>query len=128
MDCPKCTGELVAAQYGDDIEIHRCNTCAGLWCQPDALERMKTTWLAEAVLDTGSPHVGSELDKVGDINCPAGHGPMMKCYDPEQKHIWYEQCDTCNGIYLDAGEFTDMKFETLLDRVRSFFKGPRPAD
>jgi len=128
VDCPKCTGELVAAQYGDEIEIHRCNACAGLWCHPEDLERMKSTWLAEAVLDSGSPHIGSELDKVGDIDCPEGHGPMLKSFDPKQQHIWYEECAVCGGIFLDAGEFTDMKFDTPLDRVRSLVKGPRPID
>ncbi len=128
MDCPKCTGELVAARYGDEIEIQRCNVCAGLWVYPDDLQRMKSTWLAEAVLDTGSPRVGKSLDEVDDIDCPLGHGPMLKRVDPEQSHIWYEQCPVCDGIFLDAGEFTDMKFETLLDRVRGVVKGRRDVD
>ena len=125
MDCPKCTGNMNAETYGDDIFVHRCDVCAGLWCKPDALARMKEAWLAEAVLDIGDPRVGSRLDAVGDIFCPEGHGKMENSADSRQRHIWFEECTTCGGIYLDAGEFTDLKYDTLMDRVRGLLKGAR---
>lgn len=127
MDCPKCTGAMVEETYGENIHIHRCNICAGLWVKPDALERMKSTWMAEAALDTGSPIVGSNLNTIDDINCPEGHGKMAKCEDKDQRHIWYEECLTCHGVFLDAGEFTDLKFETPLDKIRTLFTGKRPT-
>lgn len=125
MECPKCTGNMHAETYGEMIIVHRCDVCAGLWCKPDALVRMKEAWLAEAVLDIGDPQVGDRLDAVGNINCPEGHGKMENSVDPRQRHIWFEECTTCGGIYLDAGEFTDLKYETLLDHVRGFLKGDR---
>jgi hypothetical protein len=30
-------------------------------------------------------------------------------------------------MYFDAGEFTDLKYDTLMDRVRDFVKGARPG-
>ncbi|MEM9621979.1 MAG: zf-TFIIB domain-containing protein [Pseudomonadota bacterium] len=126
MNCPKCTGQLQPQSYGDNINVHRCDVCAGLWCKPDALLNMKRQWMAEAALDVGDPRVGQQLDRVDDIDCPEGHGRLKKSVDPKQTHIWYEECETCGGIYLDAGEFTDLKFKTLLDRVRALRKGPRP--
>jgi len=128
MDCPKCTGTLHQADYGENISVHRCDVCAGLWCKPDMLENMKSMWMSEAVLDTGSPRVGSTLNAVADIDCPEGHGKMQKCSDSNQHHIWFEQCTTCGGVFLDAGEFTDLKYDTLMDRVRGMLKGPRPSD
>ncbi len=74
--------------------------------------------MSEAIVDIGSPRIGSKLDTLENVHCPVGHGPMTKHADPEQRHIWYEQCDTCEGIFLDAGEFTDLKFKSLLDWVR----------
>ena len=106
--------------------VHRCSSCAGLWCKPETLEAMKREWLAEAVIDTGDPRVGANLNKVDHINCPEGHGPMRRTEDERQYHIWYEACDTCGGMFLDAGEFTDLKFDTLLDRIRGLIKGHRP--
>lgn len=125
MDCPKCTGELAEVTYGEEIVVHRCNVCAGLWCKPDVLAQMRQEWMAEAALDTGDPRIGSRLDRIESVVCPEGHGEMIKTMDPEQTHIWYEECATCEGIYLDAGEFTDLKYKTLMDRVRALVKGQR---
>ena len=119
MDCPKCTGTLQQQRYGDTIVVQRCDVCAGLWCTPEAIEAMKNTWMSEAVLDTGDPRIGDTLDKVGNISCPAGHGQLLRRTDPRQRHIDYEECPVCGGIYLDAGELTDLKHETVLDRLRT---------
>lgn len=127
MNCPKCTGTMHKETYGDDICIHKCDVCAGLWCKPEALARMKVEWMAEAVLDTGDPRVGSSLNAIGEINCPEGHGKMEPRSDERQRHIWYEECETCGGVFLDAGEFTDLKHDTLLDRLRGILKGARPT-
>ena len=118
MDCPKCTGSLEPLKIRDAIDLHRCNSCFGLWCQPEALSQLKSEWMSEALVDVGNPRVGQRFDRVDDVACPLGHGSMEKYADEEQSHVWYEQCATCDGIYLDAGEFTDLKFKTLFDWVK----------
>ena len=121
MDCPKCTGLLVLQTYGEHIELHRCATCHGLWCHPVSQARMKEEWMSEAALDIGNPAVGSRLNRAVNISCPAGHGLMQHRTDPEQTHIRYEECTTCSCVFLDAGEFTDLKFKTLVDWFRKVF-------
>ena len=34
---------------------------------------------------------------------------MVRVVDPQQTHIWYETCSSCNGSYLDAGELKDLR-------------------
>ena len=50
---------------------------------------------------------------------------MIRMVDSEQPHIWFEACKTCNGVFLDAGEFIDLKDRTLLDRLRDLFTPER---
>ena len=50
---------------------------------------------------------------------------MEKKTDEHQTHIWFEACPECGGMFFDAGEFTDLKYDTLMDRIRDFVKGPR---
>ena len=50
---------------------------------------------------------------------------MAKVSDPKQPHIWYEACPDQHGMYFDAGEFTDYKYETLLDKFRDLVTGKR---
>lgn len=126
MQCPKCPGTLEAKTYGRKITVHRCSDCGGLWCKPDVLLEMKKEWMSEAVLDSGDPKVGEALDQLDDIKCPEDGTLMEKVADEKQIHIWYESCPTCDGMFFDAGEFTDLKYDTLMDRVRGFIKGRRP--
>ena len=125
MDCPKCGGYLEEKTYGSDIELHRCSTCFGLFVAPDSLLSMREEWMSEAFLDIGHPKVGREYNKVDDIDCPACQVRMDKVFDPVQTHIWMESCPRCQKIFLDAGEFSDLKYETLMDKVKGLFSGKR---
>jgi len=127
LDCPKCPGVLEPRTYGRKIKVHRCSDCGGLWCKPNVLLEMKKEWMSEVVLDSGDPKLGAALDKLGDIRCPEHRVPMDKKTDERQTHIWYESCPNCGGMFFDAGEFTDLKYDTLMDRVRDLVKGPRPG-
>jgi hypothetical protein len=51
---------------------------------------------------------------------------MEKSAHWKQTHIWYEVCRD-HGIFMDAGEFTDFKYDTLLDRLRGLIKGKRSS-
>ena len=128
MRCPKCPGNMEAQTYGRMIVLHRCDSCGGLFCAPDVLLEMKREWMSEIVLDSGSRKLGSVLNEVEDINCPDCGIRMDKTYDRHQTHIWFESCPQCEGIYLDAGEFSDLKYDTFMDRIRDFVKGARPDD
>ena len=128
MRCPKCPGRLETKTYGRKIIVHRCEDCAGLFCKPDVLMEMKREWMSEIVLDTGSVKVGHQHNSVGDIDCPECGIPMDKTFDASQKHIWFEQCMQCEGMYFDAGEFSDLKHDTFIDRIRDFLVGERPLD
>lgn len=87
---------------------------------------MKNTWMSEAVLDVGDPRIGSSLNNLQSVSCPEGHGLLTRKRDANQRHIEFEVCPECHGIFFDAGEFTDLKHETLLDKLRTlFFPSPR---
>ncbi|MEM7077399.1 MAG: zf-TFIIB domain-containing protein [Pseudomonadota bacterium] len=127
MQCPKCPGTLESKTYGRKISVRRCDQCAGMFLKPEVLLEMKREWMSEIVLDSGNPKVGRALNEVDDILCPECAVPMDKTVDAHQTHIWLETCSQCEGLWLDAGEFSDLKYDTLLDRVRDFVTGPRPG-
>ena len=124
MQCPKCDGEMIVKNYGRKISVNRCADCMGLFAMPEVLLEMKSEWMAEG-LEAGDPKVGRKLNEVEDISCPNPSAKMDKVADEQQTHIWYERCPDCSGIYFDAGEFTDWKYDTLLDRIRDLIRGRR---
>ena len=125
MDCPKCAGELETKTHGDDIKLERCRTCYGLLVKGFMLEKMREEFMAETFLDIGSASIGKKFDKVGDIQCPHCKVDMDKIVDPQQTHIWMECCPSCDRIFLDAGEFSDLKYETFSDKIKGLLKGRR---
>ena len=121
MQCPKCHASMdehTLSTLEGNVTVDRCSNCKGLWFDIGEAEVLKDKWMSDHV-DSGDPEVGREQNKIRDINCPRCSKPMDKLTDPVQSHIEYEACED-HGMYLDAGEFTDYKYETLMDIFRDF--------
>lgn len=121
MDCPKCQAEMqehTLSTLSGGVTIDRCMSCRGIWFDIGEAELLKDKWMADFI-DDGDPAVGREHNEIRDINCPRCGKKMAELNDPVQTHIQYEACDE-HGLYFDAGEFTDYKYETLMDIFRDF--------
>lgn len=119
MECPKCHSNMEEVNYGRNLTIDRCTNCKGIWFDIGEAETLKGKWMSEFI-DTGDPGVGKAHNEISDINCPRCGKKMDQVPDPKQPHIKYETCEE-HGMYFDAGEFTDYKYETLMDKFRDFF-------
>jgi len=89
-----------------------------MWFDVGEAEALKDKWMSDYV-DDGDPAFGKQQNKIRDIDCPRCGKRMKKMSDPVQSHIKYEACEE-HGLYFDAGEFTDYKYETLMDIFRDF--------
>lgn len=121
MQCPKCQHVMKEHRYGTlqgDVYLDQCTNCGGIWFDIGEEEIMKDKWMSDFI-DSGDPEVGKAYNKIRDINCPRCGKPMKMLSDPKQPHIQYEGCEE-HGMFLDAGEFTDYKYETLTDIFKSF--------
>lgn len=123
MKCPKCQGEMEPVIYAK-VEVDRCRRCQGIWFDGSELDDLLEARGSESI-DTGDPATGKRMNLQDRIKCPRGHGPLLRMVDPEQTHIWYERCTVCSGTYLDAGEFKDLKHDTLWDFFRDLFTRER---
>lgn len=119
MHCPKCEGPFEKVTHGG-IEVDRCRDCKGIWF--DLLEREKLLKLeGSETIDVGDPKLGDYWNDTEKIDCPVCRTPMIRMVDADQPHVRYEACGTCNGVFLDAGEFKDLKEHTLLDHLKDLF-------
>lgn len=116
MQCPKCKHDMEVPQY-QGVKIHRCTNCRGLWFRPASVDKLKDLWRSE-FLDKGDVKVGKEYNKLDDIKCPECDEKLDVVVDEKQIHIQYESCPNDHGVFFDAGEFTDWKYDTAMDRVR----------
>lgn len=117
MECPKCGSGMEQVSF-HHVEVDRCKNCEGIWFDILEHEELKMIAGSEAI-DVGDPEKGKKFNKIDRISCPKCQSPMIRMVDPRQSHIWYEACSVCNGIFFDAGEYSDFKDFTLLDFFKS---------
>ena len=124
MECPKCHSEMEEVTYGRGLVVDRCTNCKGIWFDTGEAEALKDKWMSEFI-DSGDSDIGRKFNEIEDIDCPRCGKRMSKVSVGKQPHIWYEACNE-HGVYLDAGEFTDYKYETIIDKFRDLTTGSRP--
>ena len=106
MECPKCRAGKMEQVLFEGIEVDRCPGCGGIWFDAGEAEALKQ-FEDVAEIDTGDALGGLKYDMLENVACPRGHGTMKMVVNPRLLHIHFELCSTCNGVWFDAGEFTD---------------------
>ncbi len=123
MRCPKCRADMEQVII-DGTEVDRCLSCHGLWFDDGEL-RMLCNKEAATALDIGDIKTGKQQNKIEHYRCPRCAGAMNRLVDPEQTHIWFEQCDSCRGSFFDAGELTDLASVSASDFFKRFLTPER---
>lgn len=118
MRCPKCRSDMQQIMI-DGIEVDRCSGCHGLWFDDGELSKLSNKEAA-AALDIGDVKTGKKQNEIEHYRCPRCAGSMNRLVDPEQTHIWFEQCDSCRGSFFDAGELTDLANVSVSDFFKRF--------
>lgn len=105
VGCPKCRGQLEKIVYGQ-VEIDRCRDCAGIWFDSLEAEQLKAIEGSERV-DAGRSRECERCPKTA--SCPKCRKQMMRMLDFDKHAVWYEKCARCQGMWLEAGQFTRFK-------------------
>lgn len=125
MNCPKCHAPMEEVVF-QDVQVDRCTNCKGVWF--DEFEREDLRWLkGSEVIDVGKRGVGKQFTKIDQVPCPkcGGDNMMIRARDLQQIHIWFEQCRVCNGVFFDAGEFRDLKDDSIGDFIKDLIHNLR---
>ena len=123
MNCPKCKSEMDKVSI-QELEIDRCTSCSGIWLDEYELSDFKRIEGSESI-DIGDSNLGKEQNKNDLIHCPKCSNRMIRMVDAKQSHIWFEHCGSCFGNFFDAGELRDLKEDTILDFIKSWFTPER---
>jgi uncharacterized protein len=124
MNCPKCHAAMETVDF-QGVTVDRCTACKGIWF--DAWERSKLNELKNSQsIDIGDAANGRQMDAVTHIDCPRCHKPMVSRNDIDHHDIAFEICTACMGLFLDAGEFTELKSYTFRDYLHGLFHKSKP--
>lgn len=119
LNCPKCFNLMEKIEHSS-IVVDRCPNCQGIWFDRVEADHLKVVQAA-TVLDVGNSAIGKLWNEDIEINCPICEYAMESRTDEVQKHIRYENCPKCYGVFFDAGEFKDYQDHSLGDFFKSLF-------
>jgi Zn-finger nucleic acid-binding protein len=119
LECP-FDGHSMESVQAKNFTIDRCTKCGALWFDMAEMQRMIAHHLPPSDFDTFPPH--GKRQNGDNCECPRDHTNLKPVSDPQQPQVEYLVCDTCGGMLLRAGDFSDLTKFTLAERVKSFFK------
>lgn len=107
--CPKCppsAGRLVTIDI-DEHEVDRCSGCGGIWFDKGELGALLSheTQKIRALMGGDDPLALDQ--KTG--TCPRHGVRMVRVTSARNRQVVIETCTTCQGIWLDGGEFERIK-------------------
>jgi Zn-finger nucleic acid-binding protein len=119
ISCPKDGRAMSRVSLGT-VEIDRCPGCGGVWLDAGELERVKTLGAiaTRAMQDLDSVGGEEPAERPQPLLCPRDHSRMSVHRDPRQKHIEFDSCGKCGGVFFDAGELADLTEVTLGERLK----------
>jgi len=114
MKCPACFNELTETKVGS-LAVDVCQGgCGGIWF--DAFELQKVDEQDEAAGETLLNIRRNErlvLDMSRKRECPRCAGiKLHRHYFSAKRRVEVDQCPSCGGYWLDAGELAMIRAET----------------
>ena len=116
MNCPICAGKLKNVNYEADIMVDECPMCKGIWLDTGELEKIQTNAQKnhkekysqfESYTEIGA-RMSDQMGKK-NINCPKCNNSMTKKEFQPTSTIIVDLCNSCKGLWLDAGELQQLE-------------------
>ncbi len=116
MQCPRCQTETVELT-NNNVNVEVClNGCSGIWFDPYIFKQLDEPHEAEiSFLQKLSQGKKGAIDLEKKIDCPrCDSQPLFRRFFSVRKSVEIDECPRCAGVWLDAGELTQIysMFET----------------
>ncbi len=121
MKCPACAKTL-SVQTVAEVTLDVCAAgCGGIWFDQFEFKKFdeKKEPDAEAILNltAANPLTANTRDQ---HDCPKCQNiKMMRHFSSPKRKVVMDECPKCAGVWLDAGELTQIKDEFASDAERS---------
>ncbi len=107
------------------VTLDRCAGCGAIWLDPGELARLLACTKSVLEADIGRSGPEARGQSLGEVVCPRDLTPLAPKRHPEQSHVIIDECPTCHGMLLDAGELRDIDQFTLVERLKSLLRAKR---
>jgi len=111
MKCPACANALSVKSVAN-IQLDVCdNGCGGIWFDQFEFKKFdeKNEPDAESILHL---NVLKQAPPSNQLDCPKCQSQkMMRHFSSVKKRVSVDECPKCAGVWLDAGELTQIRGE-----------------
>ena len=121
MKCPNDNAELyqvkIESHYGQPILLEQCKECGGIWFDETELFSARNGEAERIeVFDSKSLWTPTNMER-RVLRCPLDESELFRFRDRYfLKSIILERCPSCNGIWLNRGDFT--KFQKARQQLK----------
>jgi len=122
MICPndrsKMAAVTVSSHYGQPVVVDQCQECGGIWFDQSELYLAKKGEAAKIDPLNIATLASVTALSAPDLDCPRDGARLFRFQDkyfPEQ--IVVARCPTCNGIWLNRGEF--VRYQDAREKLRA---------
>ena len=121
MKCPNDNAELyqvkIESHYGQPILLEQCKECGGIWFDETELFSARNGEAGKIeVFDSKSLWTPTNMER-RVLRCPLDESELFRFRDRYfLKGIILERCPSCNGIWLNRGDFT--KFQKARQQLK----------
>jgi len=103
MQCPKCPNQVLREKRvrNSTVTVDCCGACKGVWFDGGELEAVMSVAAKKLRVPPSAQQSAIQY-------CPRCPSPLFRFQYP-QTYVKIEMCKQCGGLWLDAGEFHEIK-------------------
>lgn len=121
MKCPRTGTELKEVEI-DGVKVDISEACGGVWFDNYELKKFDEVHesAGEKLAELMKKYKSDTIDLNKRLNSPRHpEVVMMRRYYSSKRQIQIDECPRCGGIWLDAGELTQLRelFPTEQERI-----------
>jgi Zn-finger nucleic acid-binding protein len=119
MKCPVCENNLTPVQAGS-VTVDVClGGCGGIWFDNFELQKLdEPQEMAGQMLVNLKKRPDLEIDYSQRRKCPRCHVVMMRHFFSPRRRVEVDECPSCGGYWLDAGELALIREEHQSEQER----------
>lgn len=113
MNCPVCSNAL-SKKVVSGVELEICNNgCGGIWFDQFEFKKFDEPIEPDAETELNIKiNTQAKPDKTKRYNCPKCKSSiMMRNFVSVKRKVTIDECPTCAGVWLDAGELQEIRGE-----------------
>ncbi len=106
--CPVCKVPLTNMSY-DGVSFAECPQCAGIWLHRDGLKQLKAQNVEHLnQIDVMNVPQKVAVSQPAIMDCPECGYAMERFRYMIDSPVMLDCCNTCDGLWIDDGELTQM--------------------